>query len=1408
MLSNLGFNSSFLLPFFISSHLGEQRTGNRERTTCRLLKALGVIFTVCLLDSAVAHAMPAPSNTRVVSTAADVGDVDAAAVETNYWIINTLEDSLNTVDATSCSDGTASDSNACSLRDAITQANAAGRANVAFAPSLFISGTPAVAKPGTITLGMGTASDIPLPEITGKLTLIGPGANLLTVSGDNDSIVGTVLTVESGALVNVSGFTIANGSSNGNAGGIDNQGSLSLSGVVLANNQASNWGGGVYNEPGATLSISSSTFNGNSVRGDESANGGAIMNAGLLDVAASTFYGNKVSALSGAGTGGAIENGGGGVMAVTNSTFAGNSSTSSGGGIHNGGQLSLGNDILAGNTANGNPDNCYNCGTQNSPNLIGLPKGVTLNQILGSLAYSPATASVQVMIPLPGASILCQGSASLLPAGVTTDERGFPMDPQCKLGAIDLGAAQTNYTNYTFQAPNGVVNQTLAPAPTIQVLETNALTGAKDGAGGLPVNWWLTGTASPYTGSPLTPSHGTSTTKAGKTSTGGVDNMATLSGLNVSIAGQYTMTAQTGGTSQQSNSFLVDDATVAQLAFTTPPASTVNAGAAQPNVKVALASASGIPITSATGYITLQVTDPNNNTVSYPGVATVNGTATISLKILTVAGHYTYTASYQPSVDSTPLTASAPQTVKALAAARIVVSGYPPAWWVGVPAYATVSALDRYGNPTTASFTATVVTGDPKAVINPAEISFNEGSAQVSVTFASAATRSITVALGTTTSGVAVAPEAKILIQAPPKFVVNNKSDRGTGASDCAANPTGAGAGACTLRDALGAAQNYGTGTITFDPTVFAATNGTAANTITLANGVLTIPPNTAITGLTTGSGASLQNLVTVDGSQRSEVFSFLPDPSTAAASIANLNVVNGAAGSSNGGGIYNSGVLTVTNCTVAGNTAGYSGGGIFNEYGTLAIASSTISGNSANGGGGIYSTGYLTVTNSTISGNNGGAYSSGGGIQNHGGTATVNGSTFNGNTAGYGGGITNTGGMLTLANSIVSGNGTDDIDGDYSNAGGNVVGYFNGNAVNTTLINLAPLGNYGGAMQTMVPLPGSPAICAGAAANIPAGVTKDERGLPNTNSAYPGYANRACVDSGAVQTNYSIALTISKSLSANVGKAITPAPVVTLKESGKAAAFATGTVNISDTGNALNSQSTTSVDLNAGSAAFSNLVPKAIVSSDSLTAILALNPAITPPVALSQTSAPFAVAGQTQTITISVSPAGTQYALKTATLGGTSTSGQTPAFSTSSSNCNISADGKTVSYSAGGSCVITASVPANSNFAAATASQTLTVALAPQTITFTIPTAQQRAGGSATQAATAGATTFLATASSGLSVTLSSLSIGICTVTGQPGSQTISFLAPGTCTMAANQGGDSTVWAKAPTVLKSISVE
>jgi hypothetical protein len=118
---------------------------------------------------------------------------------------------------------------------------------------------------------------------------------------------------------------------------------------------------------------------------------------------------------------------------------------------------------------------------------------------------------------------------------------------------------------------------------------------------------------------------------------------------------------------------------------------------------------------------------------------------------------------------------------------------------------------------------------------------------------------------------------------------------------------------------------------------------------------------------------------------------------------------------------------LALSGLTVTGGDTSGPGGGIFNS-GTLTVTDTTISGNTSSlsdgGGGGIYNGGTATVTDSTLSGNTGPSNGGGGGIENVDGTVTVEDSTISGNQAGVGGGIGSSDfGAVNLEGSTISGN-------------------------------------------------------------------------------------------------------------------------------------------------------------------------------------------------------------------------------------------------------------------------------------------------------------------------------------------------------------------------------------------------
>jgi hypothetical protein len=187
--------------------------------------------------------------------------------------------------------------------------------------------------------------------------------------------------------------------------------------------------------------------------------------------------------------------------------------------------------------------------------------------------------------------------------------------------------------------------------------------------------------------------------------------------------------------------------------------------------------------------------------------------------------------------------------------------------------------------------------------------------------------------------------------------------------------------------------------------------------------------PHPAIISLTSGSLAINTDLtiagpgastVTIDASGNSGMERAFTVGSGVTVTIAGVTVTGGGGGGTSlgssadsGGGIFNSGTLTLRDAVISNNSTrsqGIGGGGIFNAGGaTLTLTNCLVWGNTAGGdtiqqggpitGGGIRNanSGLLTLTNTTVSNN---AAHVGGGIWNNG-TLTVTGSSFSGNSAG-----------------------------------------------------------------------------------------------------------------------------------------------------------------------------------------------------------------------------------------------------------------------------------------------------------------------------------------------------------------------------------------------------------------------
>src|SRR5262249_27990367 len=177
-------------------------------------------------------------------------------------------------------------------------------------------------------------------EMTAGLTIDGPGAGQLTISGGNHS---RVFDVNARAPVVLSGLTISNGVAYNattfydDGGGILNLSTLTLSGCIVSGNAA-----------GAT---------GTTV-------GGGTYNAGALTLSGCTVSNNFAAPDFAGGAGGGIYNAG--TLTVTNSTLSGNSANSAGGGIFNAGTLTVSNSHFIGNA----PDNIYGTYTDGGGNTF------------------------------------------------------------------------------------------------------------------------------------------------------------------------------------------------------------------------------------------------------------------------------------------------------------------------------------------------------------------------------------------------------------------------------------------------------------------------------------------------------------------------------------------------------------------------------------------------------------------------------------------------------------------------------------------------------------------------------------------------------------------------------------------------------------------------------------------------------------------------------------------------------------------------------------------------------------------------------------------------------------------------------------------------------------------------------
>ena len=264
------------------------------------------------------------------------------------------------------------------LRTAIGWADASSNANPAniakpAANTVVFTAT----APTKITLTNGA---LVLSNSTTPISISGPGANMLSISGNNAS---QVFSIAQGTTAAISGVTITGGAAlstqtgqSGSGGGVDNFGTLALSNVAISGNSAID-GGGLSNEAGATATLADSTVSGNL-----GTTGGGISNTGTLSSIDSTIAGNSAS-----NEGGGLANFGN--FTAISTTIALNSVTTqhTGGGLDNvGGTVNLYDTIVAANTFG-------STGTQNADDIAGTVAPASSFNVIGSAGSGGLTNS-------------------------------------------------------------------------------------------------------------------------------------------------------------------------------------------------------------------------------------------------------------------------------------------------------------------------------------------------------------------------------------------------------------------------------------------------------------------------------------------------------------------------------------------------------------------------------------------------------------------------------------------------------------------------------------------------------------------------------------------------------------------------------------------------------------------------------------------------------------------------------------------------------------------------------------------------------------------------------------------------------------------------------------------------------
>ncbi len=387
-------------------------------------------------------------------------DIGAFESTTTAIVVNT------TSDFSSPGDG------ACTLREAITNANnpgtdaTCGDCATTSVPSSVIG----FSINGTIQLGSS------LPPVANQVMIDGFGRS---VTIDGASLV-SIFTVAPGASLNLNELTLTHAFQ----GAINNGGNLMVSNSTFVANIASVIGGAIYNNGtgnNGTVAVTNSTFSGNQA----SQSGSAIFNqAGSVSISNCTIAGNSVA---NAQTGGAIYGAPGTSFMVTNSILAANSNGNCGGTTFTNGSHNISDDV--------------SCGFGSSIGVNGDTIGDNVDPLLDAAGLSDNGGPTKTIALQSDSPAIDAIPLAICPS---TDQRGAPRpDPDnppetaCDIGALESGEP----------VPFPTVTPSIAPTPSAVATPTITLTSTPTTAVTATPSITLTPTAgpTPFGGATLTP---------------------------------------------------------------------------------------------------------------------------------------------------------------------------------------------------------------------------------------------------------------------------------------------------------------------------------------------------------------------------------------------------------------------------------------------------------------------------------------------------------------------------------------------------------------------------------------------------------------------------------------------------------------------------------------------------------------------------------------------------------------------------------------------------------------------------------------------------------------------------------------------------------------------------------------